>query len=197
MFLPYRWFKFTIFQTFYTALYFIKDDLVSHLLDKLCSTNHSGYIFTVLLVIFKRLKQQQVAQGQYVVSDTHCPALLGCELEWEEAGQRPLGFVPGRRDPPWIRVRVRMIFRRGQKPTSSSFIFSHFWKWMFLFFCLLCLKGWSYKNQISLILEIIWQRLISFFNKVSSISRSRDIFSWSCRYTYFQGGMCVTIYWEK
>ena len=32
---------------------------------------------------------QQVAQGQYVVSDTRCPALHDCELEREEAGQRP------------------------------------------------------------------------------------------------------------
>ena len=32
---------------------------------------------------------QQVAQGQYVVSDNRCPALLDCELEWEEAGQQP------------------------------------------------------------------------------------------------------------
>ena len=31
---------------------------------------------------------KQVAQGQYVVSDTHCPALHGCKSEWE-AGQRP------------------------------------------------------------------------------------------------------------
>ena len=30
----------------------------------------------------------QVAQGQYVVSDPRCPALLDCELESEEAGQR-------------------------------------------------------------------------------------------------------------
>ena len=32
---------------------------------------------------------QQVAQRQYVVSDTRCPALHDCEWEWEEAGQRP------------------------------------------------------------------------------------------------------------
>ena len=31
---------------------------------------------------------EQVAQGQYV-SDTRCPALHDCELEWEEAGQLP------------------------------------------------------------------------------------------------------------
>ena len=31
---------------------------------------------------------KQVAQGQYLVSDTRCPALQGCKLEWE-AGQRP------------------------------------------------------------------------------------------------------------
>ena len=27
------------------------------------------------------LGSEQVAQGQYVVSDTHCPALSDCELE--------------------------------------------------------------------------------------------------------------------
>ena len=32
---------------------------------------------------------KQVAQGQYVVSDTRCPAFHDCELDWEEAGQRP------------------------------------------------------------------------------------------------------------
>ena len=26
-------------------------------------------------------QQEQVAQGQYMVSDTHCPALLGCKSE--------------------------------------------------------------------------------------------------------------------
>ena len=35
------------------------------------------------------LQSWQVAQGQYVVSDTRCPALHDCELVWEEAGQRP------------------------------------------------------------------------------------------------------------
>ena len=34
-------------------------------------------------------QNKQVAQGQYVVSDTRCPALSDCELEWGEAGQRP------------------------------------------------------------------------------------------------------------
>ena len=34
-------------------------------------------------------RKKQVAQGQYVVSDTRCPALHDFELEWEEAGQRP------------------------------------------------------------------------------------------------------------
>ena len=32
---------------------------------------------------------QQVAKGQYVVSDTRCSALSDCELEWGEAEQRP------------------------------------------------------------------------------------------------------------
>ena len=31
--------------------------------------------------------KKKVAQGQYVVSDTRCPALHDCKLEWE-AGQR-------------------------------------------------------------------------------------------------------------
>ena len=35
------------------------------------------------------MTNQQVAQGQYVDSDTCCPALSDCELEWGEAGQRP------------------------------------------------------------------------------------------------------------
>ena len=30
--------------------------------------------------------QKQVAQGQYVVSDTHCPALHDFEFEWVEKG---------------------------------------------------------------------------------------------------------------
>ena len=34
MFLPYRCFKFSIFHALYTAFYFVKDDLVSHLLNK-------------------------------------------------------------------------------------------------------------------------------------------------------------------
>ena len=34
-------------------------------------------------------RREQVAQGQYVVSDTRCPALHNCELDWGEAGQRP------------------------------------------------------------------------------------------------------------
>ena len=33
--------------------------------------------------------EEQVAQGQYVVSDTRCPPLSDCELEWGGAGQRP------------------------------------------------------------------------------------------------------------
>ena len=33
--------------------------------------------------------KKQVAQGQYLVSDTRCPALQYCEIKWEEAGQRP------------------------------------------------------------------------------------------------------------
>ena len=36
-----------------------------------------------------KMDAQQVAQGQYVVSDTRCPALSDCELELGEAGQRP------------------------------------------------------------------------------------------------------------
>ena len=32
--------------------------------------------------------KEQVAHGQYVVSDTRCPVLHDCKLEWE-AGQRP------------------------------------------------------------------------------------------------------------
>ena len=33
--------------------------------------------------------EEQVAQGQYVVSDTRCPPLSDCELEWGGAGQLP------------------------------------------------------------------------------------------------------------
>ena len=33
-------------------------------------------------------KCKQVTQGQYVVSDTRCPALHDSELKWEEAGQQ-------------------------------------------------------------------------------------------------------------
>ena len=36
-----------------------------------------------------KYRNQQVAQGQYVVSDTRCPALSDCESEGGEAGQRP------------------------------------------------------------------------------------------------------------
>ena len=56
MFLPYRWFKFSIFHALYTPFYFVKDDLVSHLLNIL---EHSGYRFIVLLVTSKRLKLQK------------------------------------------------------------------------------------------------------------------------------------------
>ncbi len=59
MFLLYRWFEFYIFQALYTAFYIVKDDLVLHLLNKLCWTNHSGYRFIVLLVTSKRLKLQK------------------------------------------------------------------------------------------------------------------------------------------
>ena len=55
MFLPYRWFKFSIFHALYTALYFVKDDLVSHLT---CWTFHSGYRYIVLLITSKRSKVQ-------------------------------------------------------------------------------------------------------------------------------------------
>ena len=34
-------------------------------------------------------EREQVAQGQYVVSDTRCPALHGCESEWGEQGSGP------------------------------------------------------------------------------------------------------------
>ena len=37
----------------------------------------------------KRFHEQQVAQGQYVVSYIHCPPLSDCELEQGEAGQWP------------------------------------------------------------------------------------------------------------
>ena len=36
-------------------------------------------------------KCQQVAQGQYVVSDTHCPALHYYELEREKQSSGPEG----------------------------------------------------------------------------------------------------------
>ena len=29
-----------------------------------------------------------VIEGQYVVSNTHCPALHDCDLEWREAGKQ-------------------------------------------------------------------------------------------------------------
>ena len=35
-----------------------------------------------------------------------------------------------------------------------------------------------------------------FFKKVFSIFRSGDIFSWSCRYTYFQGGKISLLRWQ-
>ena len=56
------------------------------------------WLLTQIFLSYKRLclsfclsdhRDKQVAQGQYVVSDTRCPALHGCESEWEEAGQRP------------------------------------------------------------------------------------------------------------
>ena len=59
MFLHYRWFEFSIFQAHYTAFYIEKDDLVSHLFNKLWWTNHSTYRFIVLLVTSKRLKLQK------------------------------------------------------------------------------------------------------------------------------------------
>ena len=36
-----------------------------------------------------RGSDKPVTKGQYVVSNTRCPALHACELEWKEAGQRP------------------------------------------------------------------------------------------------------------
>ena len=35
-------------------------------------------------------KLKQVAQGQYVVSNTRCPALHHCELKWEQVAQASL-----------------------------------------------------------------------------------------------------------
>ena len=49
----------SIFQALHTVFYIVKDDLVSHLLKKLCSTNHSGFRLLVSLVIPKRLKLQK------------------------------------------------------------------------------------------------------------------------------------------
>ena len=43
---------------------------------------------------------QQVAQGQYMVSDTLCPALSDCELELGEAGQ-------------WLRRGASSVEHRG------------------------------------------------------------------------------------
>ena len=69
---------------------------------------------------------------------------------------------------------------------------------MFLLFCLPFLNGFSYRNQIELILKIFWCRLISFFKKVSSCSRSRDILSWRCCNTYILGSRQksnFTLFW--
>ena len=57
---------------------------------------------------------EQVAQGQYVVSDTRCPALSDCELEWEGAGQRP---------------------RRGRSPVEHrGILFIHSFSCLFVYF---------------------------------------------------------------
>ena len=45
--------------------------------------------FANLMQDYERLYRQQVAQGQYMVSDTRCPAVHDCEFEQGEAGQRP------------------------------------------------------------------------------------------------------------
>ena len=46
----FSWFEFSLFQALYTVICSVKDDLVSHFLNNLCWTNHSGYSFIVLLV---------------------------------------------------------------------------------------------------------------------------------------------------
>ena len=35
---------------------------------------------------------QLVAHGQYVISDTHCPALQDCEFEWGKQPSGPEGY---------------------------------------------------------------------------------------------------------
>ena len=61
-------------------------------------------------------------------------------------------------------------------------------KWQFLLFYSPYLNGWSYRVEIALYFEVFQRRLIWFFKKLSSISRSRDIvISRGCLQTLFLG----------
>ena len=55
--------------------------------------------------------KEQVAHGQYVVSDTRCPVLHGCKLEWE-AGQRP------QRRPSPVEYRGLLFVRLSVYPST-------------------------------------------------------------------------------
>ena len=52
--------------------------------------NRPTQAFGQELIAKTTCKYQQVAQGQYVVSDTRCPALSDCELQGEQ-GSGPKG----------------------------------------------------------------------------------------------------------
>ena len=52
-------------------------------------------MYSLIVHLFGYVSIKPVAQGQYMVSDTRCPALYVCEYRWWLAGQRPRrGWCP-------------------------------------------------------------------------------------------------------
>ena len=72
---------------------------------------------------YDRMKEQ-VTQGQYVVTDTRCPALSDCESEGGEAGQRPRrGQSPVEHRGTFVRPSILLSIRHPQAHTGlKSFL---------------------------------------------------------------------------
>ena len=71
-----------------------------------------GYCIPLLLNIGYSAKGKPVAQGQYVVSDSRCPALHDVGFEWWEAGQRPRrGRSPVEHRGTFVRSSIHLFIR--------------------------------------------------------------------------------------
>ena len=122
MFLPYRWYELSIFEVIHKA-YIVKDDLVFHFINRFCWTNHSGYRFILLLVTSKQLKLQKpdCAHLKDFLMKINLPFL-----------KKFLAF---------LEAEISSVETLSKNCLLHSWFFSHFWKWMFSFFCLPFLNG--------------------------------------------------------